>query len=117
MVWLVAKRPKGFGVGFAAAGYCQVLGISPFFFLAARTDPKQTCPMRDATVALKESLPDYGYEDKASWEDFKESPVTQFIPFVMEHGLASLPDMAAAIVTLPVYVMARTGEIAQEARR
>ena len=68
--------------------------------------------LRAAGRGLAGALPDYGYEDKTSWEDFKASPAKKFFPFAMEHGLASLPDMAAAIVALPAYVMARTGEIA-----
>ena len=70
--------------------------------------------MKDAAKGMRDIDFEYAYEDQTSWEDFKESPVTSFIPFAMEHGLASTPDMVAAVAALPVYVMARTGEIGQE---
>ena len=66
--------------------------------------------------ALRDAAPEYGYEDRVSWEEFKESPVEQFIQFALEHGLASLPDMVAAVANLPGYVLSRTGEIATERR-
>ena len=70
--------------------------------------------MKDAAKGMRDIDFEYAYEDQTSWEDFKESPITSFIPFAMEHGLASTPDMVAAVAALPVYVMARTGEIGQE---
>ena len=42
----------------------------------------------------------------------KRSPAAKAIPFAVEQGLVSLPDMAAALTNLPAYVLARTGELA-----
>jgi hypothetical protein len=56
---------------------------------------------------------DFGYEEYTSWDDFKESPLVNFIPFALEQGLVSAPDMAAAIVSMPAYAAARTGEVAR----
>jgi hypothetical protein len=54
-----------------------------------------------------------GYKPGTTWEDFKESPISNFIPFAIEQGLVSIPDMYAAITNLPGYIVARSGEIAQ----
>lgn len=51
------------------------------------------------------------YKPGASWEDVKRQPVTKFLPFALEQGIVSAPDMAAAVLALPAYVAARTGEI------
>jgi hypothetical protein len=73
-------------------------------------------PIVEGTRAAAKSISDVdlGYEEMTSWEDFKESPVKNFIPFALEQGLISAPDMAAAVVALPAYVAARTGELGQE---
>lgn len=57
---------------------------------------------------------DLGYEEGTSWEDFKKAPVRNFIPFAIEQGLVSAPDMAYALGNLPMYIGARTGELGQE---
>lgn len=65
---------------------------------------------------LAESLSDVdlGYEEYTSWDDFKESPLSSFIPYALEQGLISTPDMAAAMLNVPAYVAARTGELGQQ---
>ncbi len=55
-----------------------------------------------------------GYKPGTTWEDVKSSPVGNFIPFAIEQGLVSAPDMAAAMTALPAYIAARTGELADE---
>lgn len=65
-------------------------------------------------IAGKLESTKFGYEQGTSWEDFKASPIKNFIPFALEQGLVSTPDMIAAIGNLPVYVAARTGEMGQE---
>ncbi|CAN7686722.1 hypothetical protein LJR030_003144 [Rhizobium sp. LjRoot30] len=57
---------------------------------------------------------DFGYEPGTTWEDFKSSPLRNFVPFAVEQGLVSAPDMAAALANLPGYVAARTGELGQQ---
>ena len=54
-----------------------------------------------------------GYTPGTTWEQVKKSPLSSFLPFALEQGLVSAPDMAAAMATLPAYVAARTGEIGQ----
>ena len=55
---------------------------------------------------------DLGYTPGTSWEEVKRSPAAKAIPFALEQGLVSVPDMAAALINLPAYVLARTGELA-----
>lgn len=71
-----------------------------------------TSMLRGAAKVLKDTNFKYGDETRVTWEEFKEAPAKQFLPFALEHGLVSTPDMAAAILNLPAYVTARTGEIA-----
>jgi len=54
-----------------------------------------------------------GYKPGTTFEDVKKRPLTSIIPFALEQGIVSAPDMAAAIAALPAYVVARTGEIGQ----
>jgi len=54
-----------------------------------------------------------GYVAGTSWEDVKRQPVQSIIPFALEQGIVSVPDMVAAVVNLPAYISARTGEIGQ----
>lgn len=56
----------------------------------------------------------FGYEPGTSWEDVKKSPARNFIPFAVEQGLVSTPDMAAVLLNLPGYVAMRTGELGQQ---
>lgn len=65
-------------------------------------------------IAGKLESTKFGYEQGTSWEDFKASPIRNFIPFALEQGLVSTPDMIAAIGNLPAYIAARTGEMGQE---
>lgn len=55
----------------------------------------------------------FGYTPGTSWEDVKARPFQSVIPFALETGLVSTPDMVAAVAALPFYVAARTGEIGQ----
>jgi hypothetical protein len=55
-----------------------------------------------------------GYTPGTTWEDVKKAPLSSFLPFALEQGIVSVPDMAAVMLSLPAYVAARTGEIGQE---
>lgn len=55
-----------------------------------------------------------GYQPMTTWEETKQQPLRNFIPFALESGLVSAPDMAAAVFALPAYLAARTGEIGQQ---
>jgi len=77
-------------------------------------DPSERSMFRQAATDVERFSDRHTLNPRVTWDEFKDSPVTQFIPFAMEQGLISLPDMAAAVAVLPVYVAARTGEIGQE---
>lgn len=56
----------------------------------------------------------YGYEPRFTWERFKgDMDATNLAGYVTEQGIQSLPDMVAAIYTLPAYIASRTEEIAE----
>jgi hypothetical protein len=55
-----------------------------------------------------------GYKPGTTWDDVKNSPAKSFIPFAIEQGLVSAPDMAAVLANLPGYVAMRTGELGQQ---
>lgn len=74
-------------------------------------DAKAESPLVTAGRAL--SATDAGYEPGTTWEQVKDRPLRNFLPFAIEQGLVSVPDMAAVLVNLPGYVAARTGEIGQ----
>ncbi len=56
-----------------------------------------------------------GYKPRFTWEKLKgEVTPTNLAGFIVEQGAAgSLPDMVAAIATLPAYIASRTEEIAE----
>ena len=60
---------------------------------------------------------DLGYAPGTTWAEVKRSPASKVIAFAVEQGLVSAPDMAAALASLPAYVLARTGELAGEGPR
>lgn len=48
-----------------------------------------------------------------SWDEVKQRPLMNFLPFALEEGLVSTADMALALANLPGYIASRTGEIGQ----
>lgn len=54
-----------------------------------------------------------GYQPRTTWEDVKSRPLSEFLPFALEQGLVSVPDMAAAVYNAPAYFSALTGDMAQ----
>lgn len=54
-----------------------------------------------------------GYKPGTTWEDVKASPLRSIIPFALETGIVSAPDMAAVLISAPAYVAARAGGIGQ----
>ena len=56
---------------------------------------------------------DFGYKAGTTWEEVKAEPLANVLPWALEQGLISVPDMAASVIALPVYMTARTGEIGQ----
>jgi len=57
---------------------------------------------------------DFGYKEGTSWEDVKDKPFRNIIPFGIEQGLVSLPDMALAMASLPTFAGSMTGRVAEE---
>ena len=54
-----------------------------------------------------------GYTPRTTWEDVKNRPLAEFLPFAMEQGLISAPDMVAAIFAPQTYFPALIGEFGQ----
>ncbi|MCP4465539.1 MAG: hypothetical protein GY813_02165, partial [Halieaceae bacterium] len=81
---------------------------------------KEVRPLESAGQAMKDL--DLGYKPRNTWEEVKESynkgdvlgTIGDAVAFGFEVGAVSLPDMAAAITTLPAYVTSRTEELATE---
>ena len=67
---------------------------------------------------------DLGYQEKVGWEDVKKSfseggPLSasayaDVLEYGIEQGVKSVPDMVAAIYSLPTYIFARSGEIGEQ---
>ncbi len=56
----------------------------------------------------------FDYVPEFTWENFKgEMTPANLSGYIFEQGIQSLPDMAAAVLTLPAYVASRTEEIAE----
>ena len=55
-----------------------------------------------------------GYKPGVTWDDFLEAPAALWIPYAIETGLVSLPDMVATLRNLPAYIAARSGSIGQK---
>ena len=57
---------------------------------------------------------DFGYQPTFTWEGLKEDITpSNLAGYIIEQGVGSVPDMAAAMATLPAYIMSRTQEIAE----
>lgn len=67
----------------------------------------------DTSRALRTDL-DWQVPQGITWEEFKQRPLERLIPFALEEGVVSLPDMAAAVLSLPLYTASRVGGIGQE---
>jgi hypothetical protein len=70
------------------------------------TDPLKAKERAGVTKAVEEKL--------TSWDSVKDSPVENVLPFIVQQGLISLPDMAMSIASLPAYAAAQTERIAAE---
>lgn len=87
-------------------------------------DPNETGSMLQPLADGIEELGDFGYEPRFTWENFKGEDgelswddwtnPKKLAGFVIEQGVHSAPDMAAAMTTLPAYIASRTQEIAEQ---
>jgi len=56
----------------------------------------------------------FGYQEMTSWAEVKDAPVRNFLPFALEQGLISTPDMLLAIANMPAFTASMTGRIGQQ---
>lgn len=60
---------------------------------------------------------DLGFDEDmtTSWEDVKENPrLSTVVPFIIEQGILSVPDMALALASMPALTASMTGRIASD---
>lgn len=57
---------------------------------------------------------DYGYEEGTSIDDLIDQPFMNVLPFALEQGLVSLPDMALAMINMPTFAASMTGRVAED---
>lgn len=68
---------------------------------------------RAEAVALRGLQEDGSYTPGTTFEDVKRAPLASFLPWAIETGLVSAPDMAMSVLALPMYIGLRTGNIGQ----
>jgi hypothetical protein len=71
---------------------------------------KQLQPMFQWADALRNYGKDIGYAPSTQLGEIPGKPLL-LVPFIAERVISSAPDMAAAVLAAPAYVMARTNEI------
>ena len=59
---------------------------------------------------------DFGHQEEqlATWESVKDEPFSNVVPFILEQGILSLPDMAIAVANLPLLTISMTGRISED---
>ena len=57
---------------------------------------------------------DLGYEPTTTFEDVKQDPLGNIVPFVAETGFTSLPQMGTYLVNPAVGLLSQTGQISQQ---
>lgn len=77
-------------------------------------DPSKKSAIGEVGKAVSSEESAYGYAPRYTWEKFKgEMTASSMVGFAMEQGIKSIPDMIAAVATLPAYIASRTEEIAE----
>jgi hypothetical protein len=71
---------------------------------------KQLAPMFQWADALRNYGKDIGYAPSTQLGEIPGKPLL-LVPFIAERVISSAPDMAAAVLAAPAYVMSRTNEI------
>jgi hypothetical protein len=87
------------------------------------SDPNIVKRSLDSAAGKVTEAGDFGYEPRFTWENFKGEDgklsvddwtnPKKLAGFIVEQGVHSAPDMAAALATLPAYIASRTQEIAE----
>lgn len=91
-----------------------VLEFYPNFGLRHMTpEERASATGMDNVVTSLESF-QLGYQPRTTWDDVKARPLSEFLPFALEQGLISVPDMVAAVYNAPAYMTALTGDMAQQ---
>ena len=72
---------------------------------------KNVSPLTDIAKHLENV--DLGYAPQTTFEDWKEHPLASFLPFALETGLMSIPDMSLALASMPTLAVSLGGRIAQ----
>lgn len=116
--WLEEKLPAG--------GFVFDDGIIPSYknaeeFKQAKEQDGWKEPLDVASQHWKNA--DAGYEEQHGWEDVKRqygdtgllstSTIGEVFKYGFEQGIKSVPDMIGAVVNLPAYITARSGEIGE----
>jgi hypothetical protein len=86
-------------------------GQGRFSLQRVQTAADGTTRTNEFTRSLE--TPALGYEAGTTWEEVKARPIQNVIPFAIESGLVSIPDMAAAVISAPAYAALRTADIGQ----
>jgi len=73
-------------------------------------EEQQLKPMFEWANALRQYGKDIGYAPSTQLGEIPGKPLL-LVPFIAERVIASAPDMAAAVVNAPAYIMLRTNEI------
>jgi len=63
---------------------------------------------------LEQTSEDLDAPAPATLDDLLKTPAKSIVPFLVHHGLASVPHIAAATVSMPAYVGALAGQIGRE---
>lgn len=109
----IGQRAVRLGAGLAGVGYDINKSIARQF-VPEMVDYMGTLEGLPGRGALNDARSlDTGYRPRTTWEDVKQRPLAEFLPFALEQGLVSLPDMVAAVFTPGAYFTALEGDIAQ----
>ena len=73
-------------------------------------EERQLEPMFQWANALRQYGKDIGYAPSTQLGEIPGKPLL-LVPFIAERVISSAPDMAAAVLATPAYVMSRTNEI------
>jgi len=101
-------------------------GVEPAFYIGDRgfgvASSEETQKIRDVSPNVVKQAANFleGIDlggkqgDQRTWQEVKDAPISNVLPFILETGLVSLPDMAAAIAATPAYVASRSQEIGED---
>lgn len=82
----------------------------------AQIQERQLDPLFRAAQWFKRQQQAINYQPSVDFQQIKQDPLNlpQTGKFIVEQGVGSIPDMAAAMVNLPGYILSRTNNVADE---